>query len=516
MEKEVNTTLKIGIIEFLILFFIGLNVIGFFGIIPPDLAWIKSVLAAFILSGLFIDTKPTEILFGHENRGFDMFIVFSYLIYLTKDIVGGAVAVVSESPTFAFQSIGDFITFLSVHSALLNIISLYIGTLMIILISIVLAMNFEIKKPSLLHAVHEDIAISSNVFVILKRIFVIFTALEFFYLFVFDLIIQWFGMAVDDPIIFVFVFVLFFFLFRQRHIFGGSFAERFINKAESLENFCRKLIKMFHYKKTLPLAISGILVLHALTDVLVYLLPHILFFVKNSFYSAAETGVSFVFMEHSFLENGAFVLNLIAILLLLCIPLLIWFSFFYHIKLLFNKFLNGILVASYLSFFLLPYFRMEAISGGFLTGVNIIATHDSVPSFNPSLVLILSLTLGLFVFLISFSPKIDKFISGSIAIISVLFFAYYLLLWASSIVTYYLNTIILTFQNNYLLASILLGFFMLLAIFFYIFGYLFILSETIAEVVNEKWSNPIDEEIKLLKNVFHNHKPKEHLEPFEI
>jgi hypothetical protein len=504
MKKRTKSKLNLGLIEVLILISIIIHIVAIFELLPGELEWFKWILSSLILTNLFIEAKPTNILFGHENKTFDYVIVISYLIYLIKDIVGGATAIIQDqSMHFMSVHIKNFMMWISYNANSLNMTSLYLASTIIIFISGLMAIKFEIKKPSLLAAIHEDIKISKEPLTILKRFFVIFIVIEFFYIFVFNLIIQWLAMAIDDPLIFIFIFSLFFFLFRQKHIFRESVAKRIIDKAEGIEHFCNKLIKMFHYRKTLPLAISGILVFHTLTDILVYVIPHIFFFVKNSFYKQLHIETHFDFVAKSLIENFIYFSNILSILLILLIPLIIWFSFFYHKKLLFNKYLNGLIVFFYSIFFICPYFKFESIKRSVLVGVNIILQSDIKHIIDPKIAIIFALVFGLIIFIISFNAKLDRIISGSLAIVSILFFGYYLALWTYSVVIYYYQNIIATFTHSYTFASLNLTIFLVITVIFYVVGYVFIFGETVAEIVHQKWSDPFDKEIRYIKHVFH-------------
>jgi hypothetical protein len=391
---------------------------------------------------------------------------------------------------------------IAANSLSLNMLSLYAGTIMIIALAAYMAFTFEIKKPSLLHAIHEDIGISNNILIILKRFIFIFLALEFFYLFVFNLIIQWLAMAVDDPIIFIAIFIIILILFRQRHIFNrkNKVSDMLVDKAESLEHFYKKLIGMFHYKKTLPIAVSGILVLQALTDILVYIFPHIFFFAKNSFYARLGIEAEFSFVEAGLLHSSIYIINIIAVIIFLLVPLLIWFSFFYHQKFEFNKYVNSLIAFVYTAFFLSPYFMFKPIISSSFFGVNI-ALEGFLQRFNlsPLTALLVPFFIAVIVLILSLNHDYEKKISNMIALFSIFFFAYYIFLWSQSSWMYFGSIADASLQFGYVFAGIILYLFMFMTIFFYIAGYLFLLSETIAELVNEKWSNPVDEEIKLLR-----------------
>jgi predicted membrane protein len=139
------------------------------------------------------------------------------------------------------------------------------------------------------------------------------------------------------------------------------------------------------------------------------------------------------------------------------------------------------------------------ISSSFF-GVNI-ALEGFLQRFNlsPLTALLVPFFIAVIVLILSLNHDYEKKISNMIALFSIFFFAYYIFLWSQSSWMYFGSIADASLQFGYVFAGIILYLFMFMTIFFYIAGYLFLLSETIAELVNEKWSNPVDEEIKLLR-----------------
>ena len=134
-------------------------------------------------------------------------------------------------------------------------------------------LRLEVKKPSLLAALGEHGKLGRNPFRILWRYLLVFLAFAGFFVVVFNLVMEWLAIAIDAPLIML--AILFYLFIIIRHYKKYNVESLIYRIGEFGENFYEKFISLFHYKRTIMLGISGMLVLHLITDAGSFIIPYI-------------------------------------------------------------------------------------------------------------------------------------------------------------------------------------------------------------------------------------------------
>src|SRR3989338_305154 len=163
MAKKTNFIKKfeIGFEELFVLFLILVNLGEYLRITPTDLEWVEQLLAMFVLAVLFCRVSITSVLFGHRNKRIDFFIILSYFLLISKTIVEITRVSLEETRYALAKTTYNYII---ANKVSLELFLFYIGTLALITVSIYMACRFCIKKPSLMHIIHEEGPPPSNLF----------------------------------------------------------------------------------------------------------------------------------------------------------------------------------------------------------------------------------------------------------------------------------------------------------------------------------------------------------------
>jgi hypothetical protein len=357
---------------------------------------------------------------------------------------------------------------------------------------------------------------------------------------VYNTILEWLEFVLDDPIILV--GIIFYFTRITKH-YEKFHKNNFVFKiGERVEHLYAKFISLLHYKKTLPLAISGLLILHAFTDLGVYAysysvgkenvyLEGILEAAKQvggeeAYLREAEAHRSFVDIYNSDIEKqGGFksgyqfiflilvyFLNGLSMVLFLLIPLVAWFKIFTHKNFHMRRILLPLIYSAMTAYVLMPSYILKGINNLFV-GVDIstrsILTSGSVIGFfvqdvmaQVSLTAIISVVIGVLVFIISKNKSIRKELFSLSLIFGLVFYGVYFFNFFKSTATYLLTEITSLAVGPHVIIAFVMFILLILSIFFYVGGFITFIYEIVMEYHRNKWSDPIDEEIVLIINKF--------------
>jgi len=371
------------------------------------------------------------------------------------------------------------------------------GLLLILFMAFYFTLRFRITPPSLMHVIQEEGDPPSSLYKFLVRFCVIFIVLNFFYIAVFNLTMEWLALAVDAPLLVTGAF--FYLLIWIKHHKRFS-PESVVYKIGNLgESFFERFIHLFYSQKGIFLGISGMLVLHMLTDIGNFILPysigiqdpmyfnelgtsHTPVFSLNDLVSPEKTSLFFSQILHAdslfdkFSVGGIYIFNIIALLLVFLGPAFLWYIIFK------NKFVNinsGVLslfFASMLCFILAPIFNIGRITSGNLVGVDI--TTQTLSSTTPlATIMLVSVVMGIMVYLLCFSKWMkSKLILGSVAIV-LLFFGLYIYFFFIDTGSYYVNAIVEHISGGELVIGSYFLLFLTLTIVFYVGGFFIYLYE---------------------------------------
>tara|TARA_Y100000310_G_scaffold291943_1_gene320264 strand:+ start:3819 stop:5324 length:1506 start_codon:yes stop_codon:yes gene_type:complete len=483
--------------EFILIVLILLGVFDFFELLPGDIEFLKKIISWTLLGYLLYKVDLTNILFGRRenirNKEIDLFILVAYFSLIVKNLTGYAVSlcepsklagkVVCVGETEIFRGA---ITWLVDTAPLLNTIFFYIGGILIILISLYM-LRLEIKKPSLMSILHEEGLPPREVGSLILRFLSILLVLIGFFVIVFNLMLEWLAMAVEAPLLILGIFFYLFIIIRHHKRFNP---ETLVYKIGNFgESFYERFINLFHYKETIFLGVSAMLVLHLLTDVAIFIIPYIIG--KQGALYFMQLGDGHIPLIHLMLSDlpkmvginklalvWTYSFNIIAMLFLLILPALIWYKLYQRKGFNVPHIALALFFCSVAVFLLMPSFRISSINKPILVGVDI-QTYSILESGKALLLpFIISLVIGIAAFILSFSHWLkEKMLILGILIIDG-FFGYYIYFYFKDISRYYLGSISTLILSPDFFIGLFLAMFYLVNIFLYVVGYIIFLSET--------------------------------------
>ncbi|MBS3105870.1 hypothetical protein J4234_06470 [Candidatus Woesearchaeota archaeon] len=512
IAKEVLKKLEFGITEFLVGALMVIGLVGYFASVPADLDWIDHTVSFVLFSYLFYKMDITSILFGKTSRFANSIIIVSYFSLFFKDMIS-----YTSLNAFKFKIItfvNNFYVFFSDNLAAATIFSFYIGIIGILMVSLYLTKKIEISHPSFLYSFYQKNPKNNPI-----KFLLVFGLLLGFYYFVYNTILEWLEFTIDDPVIAIGIVFFVYKIAKHHQKFHPS---NFIFKIGDFSSgWYRRFISLFHYKKTLPLAISGLLILHALSDLGVF--GYSLIFLKENFYleflKSGHTPFLKLFLEDaksmpSFAAIPLFIdyaLNALSLIVFLLIPALVWMQMFSQKKLHFNGVFLFFVYSSAAAYMLLPGYAISPITelstreGISLGGVDILSaslleSKSVLDKFFPNkttvitAVSLISIIFGLAVYLLSSKPKVKRELYALSIIGGLVFYALYIFYFFSGLLDFYDEKLLEIFIPHFLI-FIVLVFFLIMSILFYVGGYLMFLYEIVMEYHKRKWSEPIDNEL---------------------
>lgn len=487
-------SLRYRLEELFFVLIILLSILDFFAILPGDLDYIKKIISIAIISYLLYRINISRIVFGAKNhRLLDIFIIVAFFMFFVKDFIAFAIVTRYEVVIFKF-----LISIIDLYSSYLEVFFFYLGGISLIIISLFITIKVPIKKPSFMAIIHEEGKIPKTTLKILERFFSAFFVLIIFFLFVFNLMVEWLAIAIDSPIL---IFGLLFYLFIIIRHYKSFSADNLIYKIGDFgEKSYKKFISLFHYKITVYLGIAGLLILHLLTETVVFILPYLIG-IRGAFYHQSlelSTHLPFFYLFNQDLKALAgsgllkiislswlYIFNIIAMILLFILPAFVLYKLYkkkgidvHHIPL-------AIFFSSIAAFLLTPIFRMLPLQSEEIAGVDFQTFSILNNSFPLELSFFISLTAGILVLVLSYWGAIKKYVIAFGVLIVDIFFGVYIYYFFTNLFSFYIKTFIylVTERSEYFIASFFL-IFMTFTIIFYVFGYFVFLKETYQEYRN--------------------------------
>jgi len=466
---------------FILIFIIIINFLDFFEFLPGDVDFTKKILSWLLLAYLLYRISLTELFFGVRNKFIDISLIIAYFLLIIKNLVGYVSVAVDEANLLA-----PLYTFVISNNIAIEMRSFYIGGILLILLSILMTFLLEVKKPSLMDVIHEHgyaITIGKK----LERFIATFLVLVFFFIIVFNLVMEWLAIAVDASLLVVAFFFYMFTLFRSH--FRKLSPRSFLYKVgDAGEEFYANFIGLFHSRERIFLGISGLLVLHLLTDVANFIIPYIFGFHDILYFGHLGIGhdplyllflkdtITTIFLQKVYI-SWLYLFNIFAMLFLLILPAYIWYKLYKRSGFFVSNKKLCIFFVAVMVFILAPVFKIKEMAVQGLVGVDIITSQLS-PNINLPLVVLPTLLFGILIYFLSFNHSIkEKLIGVGIVLIDI-FFAIYIFYFFKSSASYYIETIKLLFNiKKYFIATYFILFFIMGALF-YIVGFIIFLSET--------------------------------------
>ncbi|MCH8003149.1 MAG: hypothetical protein IH934_00825 [Nanoarchaeota archaeon] len=465
--------------EVILILIIILNILDFFEILPADIDFAKKIISWTALGYILYKASLTKIFFNNQKRSVDILLIISYFMLIFKNIIIFSSGIIDEF--FVFY---DFQKFILNNSPILEFYSLIIGSILILILAIYSSIYIDVKKPSLMHIIHEE-GKPKTLYKYFIRIITVYLVYIAFFVVVFNFVMEWLAIAIDAPIIMI---ALLFYLFIVIRHYRKYNAESLIYRiGEFGEKFYEKLISLFHYKKTIFLGISGMIVLHLLTDAISFIIPYIFIFRDTLYFTqlgAGHDALLTLFLGQiknlPFLEQFSlffvYLLNLIGILFFLIMPSIFWYIAFTRKKFYLSKFKIGLIFSSILVFILAPVFNISRLIQPSILGVDIKTSFANNILYN-NFFYILFFAFIFFLAVYFLSDNYRKGMIYAIILSSVIFFAYYIYLFFTSLIFYYTDIIRTLFVTSHFILSFYFLLFLTINILFYIAGSIMFINE---------------------------------------
>jgi len=469
--------------EVILSFLIILQVLDFLEWIPGDLDYFKKIISWTILGYIFYRVSLTRIFFGVKNKAIDLIIVLSYFLLLLKDFIGYVAVSVHET-----NYLLEFFEFILQNAVLLETGTFYIGGLLIIGIAIYTAIKIKIKKPSLF-----SLILKKNKGI--KNALPIFIVLVAFFVIVFNLVMEWLAIGIDAPlIVFAILFYLFIIVGRRAHISPEGLLFKIGTYGEE---FYTKFIKLFSTKKGILIAMSGLLVLHLLTEIGVFIIPYVLGFRDALYFDSIQhfnqlgnshSSIYTLFkadwiLVHGFLDKLSliwiYLFNILAMLFLLIGPAFIWYNFYKNKGFYLPKPIMALFFISVICFGLAPVFGIRPINTPGLVGVDI-WTKSVLPA-SISIITLISLIAGTLIYIGEFFTFIKKRIITIAVVMLQLFLALYVVYFFIDTYTYHMGAIKYFSTTNWFF-GFFFAIFLIITFCFYAAGFPIFLGETQKEI----------------------------------
>ncbi|MFP4403139.1 MAG: hypothetical protein ACOC3X_03500 [Nanoarchaeota archaeon] len=392
--------------------------------------------------------------------------------------------------------------------------SLIFGSLLLCFISFYCALKFNIKSPSFLNIFNISKKPKNNFKIIFTRFIIIYLCLNMFFIIVFNLVMEWLAIAIDAPLLVIVLFFYLLFWIKHHNKFN---TESFIFRVGNFGNsFYNRFINLFKTKKGIIIAISGMLVLHLLTEIGIFIIPYLTGLINPLYFNQLQGSHTPIFsffdlfnsskeslfiidfltvntLIDKLLISYIYLTNVIFILSILIIPALIWYSLFKDKEIKINCFFPAIFFASFASFILAPIFFITRISKEGLIGVSIQTqplTHGAI--FNFMSIFLISISIGFLFFYVIFSENLLKKSIYLIYFIALIFFSWYMVLFFLDLFIYYTNFLKLNylqlftiFNLSKLFLFLIMLLFFTLSIIFYFLGYFSMIYLFIKKILNK-------------------------------
>ncbi len=415
----------------------------------------------------------------------------------------------ASTPSLSVTNISNYLDgsifylmkFLTENQILLEKGAFIIGGIALIILAIYCAYTTKIKPSSFLHVLHGDTKIFHRK---PSRAVAIFLSFCFFFLFIFQLMVEWLGVVIDAPIAFLGILITFLLMIRFRHLFGPGHI--ITEVGETGEALYEEFISLFHTPYGVALGFAGILILHMITDFGIYILSYIffqhemLYFDQGPVFFAAHHTPLFSIVD-LFVENKTsllfqdlaaaaspltiittfwiYLFNIIAIVFLFFAPAYMWWVMFKRKKAHEKEWILVVCAVAIGIYLLFPLFHLgridvSGIVGADITTASISETKALFPAFTA---VIASIVIGGAVLMLSFKKWIRRDLIYLSFALACLFFGLYIYYYFIDIAAYYVEVIAYQFmeQNYFLLFYILV--FALFSVLFYPVAFFLFLYE---------------------------------------
>ncbi len=488
MDPKLQQKIELTLLTLIII----LHVTDFLEVLPGDLDFIKKLISWAALGYLFVKASLSTILIGYRRHRFDIAIVLTFFLFITKNLIGYVSVAIEEAHMFE-----KLYTYLITNAVLIEKYSFYLGGLLLIFISLYMALRFEIRQPSFMAVLHEIGPPAQNWTQLFIRSLSFLLVLVTFFITIFNLATEWLAIALDAPLAVIGIFIYLFLIIRHHDQLNPT---NFIYKIGHFgETFYERFMQMFHYPQTIFLGIMGLLALHLLSEVGHFILPYIIGLKDILYFGQLGEGHTPLF--HLFRADIAatyligdlslfviYFLNAVAMIFLLVLPAFVFYRFFIGRPLHVPRTSLAFVFSSLLCFALTPAFFIKKISQAGLAGVDISTKSilnsssiiDAIIQNRTTAIIVVAsicLLLGLVTWILEYSQTIEKDAFIIAVLIGMVFFAFYIWFYFISLYQYYISTIMFLLKSSEYFITFYFIIFAMITILFYVGGYLFFIYE---------------------------------------
>ncbi len=383
--------------------------------------------------------------------------------------------------------------FLIDHMFNLQKYALAAGFVMLLALTIYFVARIRIRGPSLMNIIEEEGEPPKNLGKFAVRLAIIFLLLNFFYIAVFNLTLEWLGFAVDAPILMIAIF--FYLLVWLKHHKRFS-TESIIYKVGNFgQDFYMKFIELFQTRRGLLLGLSGMLVLHMLTDIGNFILPYVTGLYPPLYFQELGAGHSPIFSIGGLFGIGAaslyhadlsmvsgigeyvkvtylYAANVISILLIFAAPAVIWYAIFRKREVDVPGYVLAAFFGSFVCSIAAPAFSMGRINSPLLVGVDI-TTHSIINSLLYPATSVVAVSVIVFAasLAISYSERHKPKLIIAALLVSFYFFGRYIYYFFIDTGSYYVRIVAGNLNNGEYFLGFYLFIFLALTIIFYSGGF---------------------------------------------
>ncbi|MCX6707616.1 MAG: hypothetical protein NT001_05765 [Candidatus Woesearchaeota archaeon] len=454
-DGSLKKKVEVGFGEIIILSLILIDILEFMNVLPYELNYVNNVVEWIGLIYLLYQADLTEIFFGYKDKKIDALLILSYFLY---------------------SFLVPLYTFIMDHAYELQTWTFYAGAILLMIIATLnLFLNFEVKKPSIMAMMHEE-GRPADFMDRLKRTITSFMIFVFFFIFVFNLMMEWLAWAVESSITVIAIFVyIFLFIKYSKRLKETNIIYKI---GDSTSDFYTNFVKSFQERATIMTGVTGILVLHLLTDGGIFVLPYIL---NSQIKYFADLGVGhetiLALARESLAHAGTWLakglvmlgysFNSIAAVLLFLGPAFIWYGLYSRKKMHIPKIVYFLFFSSVSYLILNPVLGIKRLSMSDIVGVDIFTKSLPASDVNSMIVYsAIALAIGAIAFAMRYNNSAKRIVKWIAFSGTGLLFCYYIMLYSIDIIMAYWGTIVAGAPSFILFYYVIF----LIATFFFYFG----------------------------------------------
>ncbi len=383
--------------------------------------------------------------------------------------------------------------FLIDHMFPLQKYALVAGFVMLLALAVYFVSRIRIREPSLMNIIEEEGEPPKSPGKFIVRLAIVFLLLNFFYIAVFNLTLEWLGFAIDAPLLMIAIF--FYLLVWLKHHRKFSTDSVIFKVGNFGQDFYTRFISLFNTRRGLLLGLSGMLVLHMLTDIGNFILPYVTGLYSPFYFQELTAGHTPVFGLGALFGSGTaslflsdiskvtgvsavfkltylYAANVIAILMIFAAPAFIWYYLFEKKDIDVPGYLLAVFFGSFICFVTAPAFRIGRINLPQLVGVDIMTQSIlSSHAYAETTVIAVSIAVAAATLLIAASRRHRPKLIIAALVITLYYFGRYIYFFFMDIGSYYVRIV----AGNLSIGEYFLGFyffiFLALTIIFYVGGF---------------------------------------------